>query len=282
MSWRDIIAKVEPNPSEYNFTTYMKYVALTYMIERAKGGKKIQIIYRGRKFNDLDLFKRTLLQDICTLFYKYENLKELFDRARLLMDKAKEALKALGYEVIDTVAETKTKLLIGISEETFSKPIFEVGLMWDPYLNLPYIPGSSLKGAFRAYLELRGIRIAEQDVDKILGSPKDGVSCIMFLDSYPIGCRSTLLIPEVTTPIYSEIEGKIQETYAQPVPVIYPAINTGVRFRIIVGINKRIEDKIGTVDINRLKGELLRFISETLREGIGAKTMLGYGQLTVV
>ena len=34
-----------------------------------------------------------------------------------------------------------------------------------------------------------------------------------------------LLVSEVTIPIYSEHEGRIQEIHAQPVPIIYPVVS---------------------------------------------------------
>ena len=88
----------------------------------------------------------------------------------------------------------------------------------------------------------------------------------------------SLLVPEVTTPIYSELENKIQETRAQPVPVIYPVINEGIMFRIIVGVKIRGKET-DKENLKRLKLELSNFLSEVLRQGIGAKTMLGYGIL---
>ncbi len=261
--------------SNVNLESWLRLHSLRYLTSRGLGRKKIR--YKGKMLDLEREFKRSILHDICLEAYKCDNseLSKLFERVRKIINSVKEGLRNCGYEVVEIHVETRTKMLIGLSEEMFSRAMFEVGLMWDPYLNLPYIPGSSLKGAFRAYLELRGIKVQEHDVEDLLGA-QTHVSNIVFTDSYPESCRDYLLIPEVTTPIYSEIEGKIQESKAQPVPIIYPAINSGVRFRIIIGV-KRKSEKDDRVRI--LKAELLKFILEALKQGIGAKTMLGYGVL---
>jgi len=158
-------------------------------------------------------------------------------------------------------------LIVGMASEVFGKQIFEVGLSWDPLLNLPYIPGSSLKGAFRSYLEYENLKY-----DQFLGSgpesssPEPESSSIIFLNSYPVRSESNLLVPEVTTPIYGA--DKVREVEAMPKPVIYPVINKGVTFRIIIGVKGK-----GKAIENLLED----FMRESLKRGIGAKTLLGYG-----
>ncbi|NPA69408.1 MAG: type III-B CRISPR module RAMP protein Cmr6 [Crenarchaeota archaeon] len=273
----EIVNKVNISElSNVNVESWLRLQSLRYLASRGSARRKIR--YRGRILDLERDFKRSLLRDICLEAYRCDSpeLSRLFERARNMIDAVKEGLRNCGYEVMEVRVKTKTRMLIGLSEEMFGRAIFEVGLMWDPYLNLPYIPGSSLKGAFRAYLELRGVRVQEHEVEDLLGTQAHA-SNIVFVNSYPEDCKDKyLLIPEVTTPIYSEIEGKIQESKAQPVPVIYPAVNSGVIFRIIVGI-KRTYEKDERMKL--LKTELLNFLIETLRQGIGAKTMLGYGIL---
>lgn len=251
-------------------------------------GSKVRICGKEYKVvdGDIDKLKRDLLRDICK-HYTRKNLEDLFKRVNEKMNEIKRVIESNGYEVIGITAKTSSRLIIGTSEEMFGKFIFEVGLMWDPYMNLPYIPGSSLKGAFRAYLTLakdeikksHGIEINDKIINDILGDLYH-VSYIVFCDAYPVDCESTLLIPEVTTPIYHEQEGRISEVEAQPVPITYPAINKGVKFRIIIGIKKKEyvpEEYRKALDI--IKSKLLSFIKDVLRWGIGAKTMLGYGIL---
>ncbi len=261
-----------------NVESWLRLNSLRYLTSRGSATRRIK--YRGRMVDLERDFKRRVLHDICLEAYKCDNpeLLKLFQTVRKMIDEIKEGLKSCGYETAELRVETRTKMLIGLSEEMFGRSIFEVGIIWDPYLNLPYIPGSSLKGAFRAYLELRGIKVQDHEIEDLLGM-QTHVSNIVFVDSYPEQCKDYLLIPEVTTPIYSEIEGKVQETKAQPVPVIYPAINAGTRFRIVVGIRKTYEKD---ERLKTLKAELLSFLAETLKQGIGAKTMIGYGVLEQV
>ncbi len=269
------------NLPEINIESWIRLNSLRYLLARSKNTK---IKYRGREV-DFNKFKKIILEEICFESYRCDNpkLKELFMLANKILDEIKRGLVEEGYSTIDLLAETKSKLIVGVSEEMFGRAIFEIGLMWNPYLNLPYIPGSSLKGAFRSYLTLKGVKISELEVSDLLGSNLHA-SYVVFVDSYPVGCRSEnmyLLVPEVTTPIYNEHEGKIQETRVQPVPVIYPVVNEGVRFRIIVGIKVRGK-QMSEENSKKLKLELLNFLNEVLKQGIGAKTMLGYGILSPV
>ncbi len=263
-----------------NIESWLRFNALRYLLHRGEGRKRIR--YKGKTIDLEKDFKRNILSEICLEAYKCSNseLNKLFEKANKLLDNVKKALEDNKYSVLDFQVETKSKLIVGVSEEMFGKPIFEVGLMWNPYLNLPYIPGSSLKGAFRSYLSLKGIKIEDFEVSDLLGS-ESHISYIVFTDSYPVGCRDknkTLLTPEVTTPIYHELEGRILETQAQPVPIVYPVIGEGIRFRIIIGVRKLVQDE----KLNKIKSELMKFISDILKQGIGAKTMLGYGTLTVL
>ena len=60
-------------------------------------------------------------------------------------------LKSLDFGFIDALYRTNSKLLIGASSSIF-EVIFEVGLAWDMLFDVPYIPGSSLKGAVRSWV----------------------------------------------------------------------------------------------------------------------------------
>jgi len=245
-----------------------------------------RMVYR-LKIGDYDRFKRDVLEWFCNGFKCNDSL---FERSRKLVDEICSALEECGYTVMRIRARTKSRLIIGVSEFMLGKFMFEVSLMWDPYLNLPYIPGSSLKGAFRAYLsyfrdEIKkrySIDITDELIDSILGD-NEHMSYILFCDAYPTDCKKqTLLVPEVTTPIYSEQGGRILETLAQPKPLIYPAVNIDVEFTIIVGIRK---DKYVPEKYRKhfaaIRSALLQFLSDTLRQGIGAKTMLGYGIMEI-
>lgn len=239
--------KGSPDPALINVLSWLRIRSVNLMEKKAKGEE-----ISGEKRDILETLSRA---------YSPVNLREVFNRASNLLDMQKSALRSCGYHAFDFWVTTKSRLIVGMASQVFGKQIFEVGLSWDPLLNLPYIPGSSLKGAFRSYLGTE-----KPDFVNLLGS-RDEVSSIIFLNSYPVDSKDSLIVPEVTTPIYMEQEMRIRETEAEPRPVLYPVINRDVTFRIVVGVkNKKV-----------LEDQLRHFLGEVLKRGIGAKTLVGYG-----
>jgi CRISPR-associated protein Cmr6 len=244
------------DPSSTNVLSWLRIESVKYLKDKARIEKEDR-----RRREDLEERKRKILEEL-SMAYSPENLNEVFKKASNLLDTQKLALQSCGYIVFDFPGRTNSRLIVSVANDTFGKQIFEVGLAWDPLLNLPYIPASSLKGAFRSYIE-----IERKDLVPLLGT-KEESSSIVFLNAYPISSKYNLLVPEVTTPIYKEQEGKIKETEAEPTPIIYPVINRDVIFRIVVGVKRERKELI-----NQLK----LFLGEVLERGIGAKTLLGYG-----
>ncbi|NPB00418.1 MAG: type III-B CRISPR module RAMP protein Cmr6, partial [Crenarchaeota archaeon] len=245
------------NLKEINIESIVRLCAVEFLKARALGKEK-----------ESTHIKMEILKNIVEKYSKTnESLLRLLSEANNIMTSIRKTLEEKRYDIIDIPIITKTRLLIGLSEQSFTRPICDLGLSWDPYLNLPYIPASTLKGALRSYMERSGL--TRKQVDELLGSHEEGLK-VVFVDSYPIHLKDRLLTIEVTTPIYQEQKGTIREHEARPVPIHYIAVEKGVTFRLIVGIR----------DIDPQKRELInKFILETLKEGIGAKTLLGYGIL---
>lgn len=250
------ISKIN-NLEEINLESLVRLRAVEFLEAKALEREK-----------DATNIKMDILRSIVEKYSRNnESLIRLLSKVNDLMSNIRRALEDKGYSIIDIPVITKSRLLIGLSEQSFTRPICDLGLAWDPYLNLPYIPASTLKGALRSYMERSGL--TRRQVDEILGSHEEGLK-VVFVDSYPIHLKDKLLTIEVTTPIYQEQKGVIREHEVRPVPIHYIAVEKGVTFRLIVGIR----------DIEPQKRELInKFILETLKEGIGAKTLLGYGIL---
>jgi len=159
----------------------------------------------------------------------------------------------------------------------------DMSIAWDPVFNLPYIPASSVKGVVRAYLEKS--EALDLDVDELLGksSPGGHVGYVIFFDSYPVSCKTTLIEPEVITPHYREGEGKIDETSVKPTPIVFPTIASGTTIYFPIAINMKLIKKLPgeskfkkLEDVNTINN-LVDNIMKALESGIGAKTSLGYG-----
>ena len=251
-----VIRDIPLDPSSINVLSWLRIASVNYLKDKATV-KKVD----REKREILEKLKREILEGLSAA-YSADKLDNVFKKASKLLDVQKLALLSCGYVVFDFLGETKSRLIVGMASDVFGKQIFEVGLSWDPLLNLPYIPASSLKGAFRSYVEME-----RPDLIPLLGT-KEEASSIVFLNSYPVGSRFNLLVPEVTTPIYREQEGKIRETEAEPSPITYLAINKDVAFRIIVGVK---------LNGKAVYDQLRYLLQDMLKRGVGAKTLLGYG-----
>uniref|UniRef100_A0A7J2U137 Type III-B CRISPR module RAMP protein Cmr6 n=1 Tax=Ignisphaera aggregans TaxID=334771 RepID=A0A7J2U137_9CREN len=157
-----------------------------------------------------------------------------------------------------------------------------MAIAWDPLLNLPYIPASSLKGTARAWLELNNYKSIEGvDLDDIFGSStreKAHISLAIFTDAYPVSCLNRLVEPDVITPHYSG--DNIAEVDVNPTPLVFPTIAPGVTMKFILALrfsldNKQLLDPQKAVNI-------AQHVVKALENGVGAKTSVGYGRVRPV
>ena len=148
----------------------------------------------------------------------------------------------------------------------------EIGLSWHPMFNVPYIPASSIKGAVRAYAEVHNVRPCGESVDKIFGTVGEA-SIVVVSDAYPVKCNGRLLDLDIVNPHYREVEGVVGEADVSPTPIVYPAIARGVTFGMLLAFRRHVDTRC-LLDIwNLLKG--------AFEEGLGARTRLGYGTLSL-
>jgi len=203
--------------------------------------------------------KREFIEEISKEF-KYD-----LNHIRELINIWINALTANGYYIKVCEIEAISRIIIN-TNAVFGKIPFEVGLSFDPILNIPFISGSSLKGAFRCALEeliereykrkfdfIGVMKKLEEIIDKIFGSHK-GSSLIGVTDAYPVSLNSNgrLFEPDVITPHYSDVETEFD---VKPKPILFLTVAPGVRFRFLIFFNKRIYDqKTGREHIGRRMG----------------------------
>lgn len=207
--------------------------------------------------------------------------KSLKEQAGLICQRTKKALsevenayRYVGYEVISFEARLEERGLFGGSQH-FGILAFDVGLEFDPYLNVPIIPGSSLKGAVRsAWRALFGDK-EERAENFIFGGSNSSGACA-FHDGYPIrtGRSGYLLYPDVLTPHYLR-EGKdvLREHEAEPSPVVYLTVAPETFFKFIIAMPKEFDKD--------LRRKLREALFEALKLGIGGKTNIGYGRFRI-
>lgn len=173
-------------------------------------------------------------------------------------------------------------LVTGVGIEHGSKKItggYELGMHFDYTMGMPIIYGSSVKGVLRTYF--KEFYEGDIDADKLIedifcgkndGIPKPIYERDIFFDAVITeSCNGTFLADDSITP---HIGGPLKN----PIPIamlkIAPGCTLEFRFRlcntVVGGMKFSIADKF----------DLFKKILTTV--GIGAKTNVGYGQLSEV
>ncbi|MGC9014698.1 MAG: type III-B CRISPR module RAMP protein Cmr6 [Thermoproteota archaeon] len=226
------------------------------------------------------------------------------------LENIKQALLSCGYEIRNIEIKAISLTLVGASEN-FGKIPFEVGLCFDPFLNAPYIPGSTIKGAVRAGVFELLVNDLKRSKEKVQVENEVESECrrlfgdnecsglIGFTDAYPIkeGENGYIFFPDVMTPHYTEETDT--ELEVSPTPITYLTIAPGTVFQFYLFYKKKRGDEkerrqlnvrnskeadlmeVPAPDIIQLgivdRGLLLSFL-----KGVGAKTSVGYSKFEVI
>ncbi|BFI76543.1 type III-B CRISPR module RAMP protein Cmr6 [Sulfurisphaera ohwakuensis] len=217
------------------------------------------------------------------------------------LDEGVNALRSTGYCVLDVTARTSKKLYVGVSEISPFYLFFETGLVWNLALNLPYIPGSVIKGVLRSYMmdlcnkneecmsyvyEIFGVPEREmykdENVEVYVTGLDTSSSLLVALDSYPIK-GERLLTGDIITPHYFKGGRVVKNEYeVEPVPSLRVVINEGVTFRFVIGVH---QDALPLFQewasyLGYTSGGMSFFLPllYAFKQGIGAKTSRGYGE----
>ena len=233
-----------------------------------------------RQYNDaldkaLAIFKQKVLDKLSLIKEAEEsicsNLKKLND---VYYKPLSSALKRLRQGFIDAQYRTVSKLLISTSGGAFDV-VFEVGIAWDMLLDVPYIPGSSLKGAVRSWAlrrcsELSSVderrkcgglafrlfgassgHLASKDekawFQKIFGglpqASEAWTGLATFYDAYPVsGGRGSLacglLELDILTPHYYRGGNPVSDEFdVEPVPVPHLVVAPGTVFGVVASLD---------------------------------------------
>lgn len=198
-----------------------------------------------------------------------------------LTEEIKVALLSLGYRVVDVIGRVNYKAISGLSEGLFHL-IFEVGINYDEILDVPYIPGSTIKGVLRSNLyELTG-----DEGNEIFGD-KEREGSVIVSDAYPIGEKlgerekpgEKLFVGDIVNPHYYQGGKPVRTEYdVNPVPILHLAIKKEVKFRFLIGVDKRaklgkIGEKLNVRNAVELVSLLLLY---SMKTGLGARSTKGY------
>jgi len=232
------------------------------------------------------------------------------DKINQKLENIKQALLSCNYEVRSVKIKAISLVLVGASEN-FGKIPFEVGLHFDWLLNVPYIPGSTIKGAVRAgvyellisdFKKSKRMDRAEDEAEskcrKLFGD-NECAGLIGFTDAYPIeeGEKEYIFFPDVMTPHYTEETST--ELEVSPTPITYLAIMPGTLFQFYLFYKKERKSikEIKQLNVRNFKdadlaeepvpdvnelGIIDRGLLYSFYKGIGAKTSVGYSKFEVV
>ena len=226
-------------------------------------------ICRARRGDDVKRFLKSIGDDVKRLVAEAlsrekRSLQVGYCRGGVV-EEGVVSVSSLAYRV---EAELETLGFFGLSTGPLYR-MFEVGIAWDPLLDIPYLPGTSIKGALRSLLilscltlrkgrvdclyrvyrlfglagDLRGeeevldrLEQGERDVlyERLRSAvPQGSQGCLAFTDLYPVrvGREGRLLEPTVITPHYRGADIVESEYDAQPNPILHVAVAPGVVFR---------------------------------------------------
>jgi CRISPR-associated protein Cmr6 len=187
--------------------------------------------------------------------------------------------------------KTTTSLVTGMGQD---HPL-ENGLLFHPTWGCPYIPGSSLKGALRAYFDnwLQQDEQKEATIQRIFGSDDTNAPAVgnyQFFDALPID--NVQLCQEEMTPHYgswyaqggdikdvkdddlSKEADKIPGDWHEPNPIQFLAIAKGTKFQFAIAPTSACKHNDQQKDLDLLRQALENQLTHF---GLGAKTATGFG-----
>lgn len=183
--------------------------------------------------------------------------------------------RKLGGEIL--ASKTLWRLVSGLGA---AHPT-EAGFIWHWTLGVPYLPGTSLKGALRAWLTHWKKGEADQ-INELFGeADSSGQGRLIIFDALPITSSELKLELDVMNPHYAPYYDKMDDPnvlqisppadYYAPIPVFFLTVAPGQPFEFIVAPTPGL----GTPENVEAGVALLEEALTTI--GVGAKTAVGYG-----
>jgi len=240
------------------------------------------------------------VKDKCINLYK--NKYQDFSKNLILKDKLTKKhsyqmhycniCEKSGYKTITIKAKLLTPLVLGIGESHPS----ETSIVFEQTLGIPYIPASSIKGinrysqAVEYILESENIDFSydkpdEKSLIPLFFGSQTKKGNIVFLDAYPVNLPE--LKEDIMNPHYPQYYGsdgkntiKPPSDTENPVPIKFLAVKEGTEF--VFRVLYRTE-KTEPNSKEQIKEKITNFFKRSLtKEGIGAKTSLGYGHFEIL
>ncbi|MGM0609238.1 MAG: type III-B CRISPR module RAMP protein Cmr6 [Candidatus Muiribacteriota bacterium] len=197
-----------------------------------------------------------------------------------------------GFKTLTINAKLISPMILGLGE---SHPA-ETSMVFDHTSGLPYIPASSIKGinrfsqAVEYIIGENAIKYNDEKPDEnslipLFFGTQEKKGDILFLDAYPADIPQ--LKEDIMNPHYNQYYGegnpnkiKPPSDTENPVPIKFLAVkeNAEFVFRVLYKTEKTEE-----LSKEQVKEKITNFFKRSLKkEGIGAKTSLGYGHFEIL
>jgi CRISPR-associated protein Cmr6 len=194
-------------------------------------------------------------EEITAMLDMNEQVEPLLEDYHARMDKM---IESLGGRSINLSSAWRFITGLGAPHPT------ETGFKWERNIGVPYLPGSSIKGAMKAW-----IRISEKEDEFPTMFDKESVDPVILFDAYPTS-KPDLDVDILNVHYKKYYEGDAPPAdYLSPTPVFFLAVAPRTEFRF------RIAPRDPECDLERIEELLQRTAAEL---GFGAKTSAGYGQ----
>lgn len=199
--------------------------------------------------------------------------------------------------------KTDSPFVTGLGRE---HPV-ENGFLWHHTLGVPYLPGSSVKGMVRSWIEQwaeEKDKKEKEEIDRIFGpkqpTEQPQVGVVVFLDAIPLD--TVRLKADIMTPHYGEYyqnkeRPKAPGDWISPVPIPFLAVKEGATFHFAIvprrhpclktqGESGKSSDlPVGKSREGNHRADceiVVDWLKEALEWiGAGAKTAIGYGRMSV-
>ena len=176
------------------------------------------------------------------------------------------------------IYEVENKMVIGLGERS----VRERSIKLDHIYGIPFIPASTLKGAFRNFMENEySFDCVKNEKDNLIKEIKDAFGTqgkqgyLIFMDTYPK--KGFKLGVDIMTPHYKEYytQGKVPLDNNDVTPIEFIVMKQG-QFNFNLYVEKDL-DKY--TNIHFIKEGFRLFLANA---GLGAKKAVGYGYFTQV
>ncbi len=185
------------------------------------------------------------------------------------------------------------RLIVGLGGES----VYETSMTLHHIYGIPYIPGQAVKGVTRSWMILEKFADEAEALQNkafcdIFGCDDKSYykearqSKVFFFDAFPTNLTNRSIQPDIMNPHYPDYYqgNKPPADYQNPNPITFLTV-VDTTFEFFVGVKP--EDNTDVTDSKSGAGKLLDIVKEALKSalqdhGIGAKTAVGYGYLSVV